>query len=74
MSWRPLRGLFILCFNQIFAQVGLIEKSPDVKVMKAINKMLEDWMKNKDVKMLNQGPNLVPVLLNSSFVTDVKTK
>ena len=38
--------------------VGLIEKSPDVKVMKAITKMLEDWMKNKDVKMLNQGPNL----------------
>ena len=35
--------------------VGLIEKSPDVKVMKAITKMLEDWMKNKDVKMLNQG-------------------
>ena len=38
--------------------VGLIEKSPDVKVMKAINKMLEDWMKNKDVKMMNQGPSL----------------
>ncbi len=38
--------------------VGLIEKSPDVKVMKAINKMLEDWMKNKDVKIMNQGPNL----------------
>ena len=38
--------------------VGLIEKSPDVKVMKAITKMLEDWMKNKDVKMVNQGPNL----------------
>jgi transformation/transcription domain-associated protein len=39
-------------------QVGLIEKSPDVKVMKAINKMLEDWMKTKDVKAQNQGPNL----------------
>merc|ERR1712020_883386 len=38
--------------------VGLIEKSSDVKVMKAITKMLEDWMKNKDVKMMNQGPNL----------------
>ena len=38
--------------------VGLIEKSPDVKVMKAIVKMLEDWMKTKDAKMLNQGPNL----------------
>jgi transformation/transcription domain-associated protein len=38
--------------------VGLIEKSTDVKVMKAITKMLEDWMKNKDVKMMNQGPNL----------------
>jgi transformation/transcription domain-associated protein len=38
--------------------VGLIEKSADVKVMKAITKMLEDWMKNKDVKMMNQGPNL----------------
>ena len=38
--------------------VGLIEKSQDVKVMKAITKMLEDWMKNKDVKMMNQGPNL----------------
>ncbi len=34
--------------------VGLIEKSPDVKVMKAITKMLEDWMKNKDVRMQNQ--------------------
>ncbi len=38
--------------------VGLIEKSPDVKVMKAITKMLEDWMKNKDLKSVNQGPNL----------------
>ena len=38
--------------------VGLIEKSPDVKVMKAITKMLEDWMKNKDTKMINQGPSL----------------
>ena len=38
--------------------VGLIEKSPDVKVMKAIVKMLEDWMKTRDAKLLNQGPNL----------------
>ncbi len=37
--------------------VSLIEKSPDVKVMKAITKMLEDWMKNKDLKSVNQGPN-----------------
>ncbi|XP_040565461.1 LOW QUALITY PROTEIN: transformation/transcription domain-associated protein [Lepeophtheirus salmonis] len=38
--------------------VGLIEKSLDVKVMKAITKMLEDWIKHKDLKMLNQGPTL----------------
>jgi transformation/transcription domain-associated protein len=38
--------------------VGLIEKSPDVKVMKAIVKMLEDWMKTRDAKLLNQGPSL----------------
>eukprot|EP00094_Tigriopus_californicus_P003836 TCALIF_03692-PA protein Name:"Similar to TRRAP Transformation/transcription domain-associated protein (Homo sapiens)" AED:0.01 eAED:0.01 QI:3/1/1/1/1/1/3/160/3083 len=38
--------------------VGLIERSPDVKVMKAITKMLEDWMKIKDVKLINQGPSL----------------
>ena len=38
--------------------VGLIEKSPDVKGMKAITKMLEDWMKNKDIKIINQGPNI----------------
>jgi len=38
--------------------VGLIEKSPDVKVMKAMVKMLEDWMKTKDAKLLNQGPSL----------------
>ena len=38
--------------------VGLIEKSPDMKVMKAIVKMLEDWMKTRDAKLLNQGPSL----------------
>lgn len=38
--------------------VGLIEKSPDVKVMKAIVKMLEDWMRTRDAKLLNQGPNI----------------
>nr|XP_022907724.1 transformation/transcription domain-associated protein [Onthophagus taurus] len=38
--------------------VGLIEKSPDVKVMKAINKMLEEWMKNKNVITLSQAPSL----------------
>ena len=26
--------------------------------MKAIVKMLEDWMKTRDAKLLNQGPNL----------------
>ncbi|QQP58074.1 Transformation/transcription domainassociated proteinlike [Caligus rogercresseyi] len=38
--------------------VGLIEKSSDVKVLKALTKMLEDWIKHKDLKMLNQGPSL----------------
>ena len=27
--------------------VGLIEKTPDSKVMKAITKMVEDWVKTK---------------------------
>jgi transformation/transcription domain-associated protein len=31
---------------------------PCVKVMKAIVKMLEDWMKTRDAKLLNQGPSL----------------
>lgn len=39
--------------------VGLIEKSPDVKVMKAIVKIIEDWMKNKNNTMtVNQAPSL----------------
>jgi transformation/transcription domain-associated protein len=38
--------------------VSLIEKSPDVKVLKAIVKIVEDWMKVKDLKIQNQGPNL----------------
>lgn len=37
--------------------VGLIEKTPDIKVMKAITKMLEEWMKNKDVVTLSQAPS-----------------
>ncbi|XP_069681279.1 transformation/transcription domain-associated protein isoform X3 [Periplaneta americana] len=38
--------------------VGLIEKSPDIKIMKAITKMLEDWMKNKNPIAMNQAPTL----------------
>ncbi|XP_071454988.1 transformation/transcription domain-associated protein [Hetaerina americana] len=38
--------------------VGLIEKTPDVKVMKTIIKMLEEWMKNKNPIAVNQGPSL----------------
>nr|CAH7738958.1 unnamed protein product [Callosobruchus chinensis] len=38
--------------------VGLIEKTQDIKVMKAINKMLEEWMKCKNVVTLNQAPSL----------------
>ncbi|KAJ9592433.1 hypothetical protein L9F63_015849, partial [Diploptera punctata] len=38
--------------------VGLIEKSTDIKIMKAITKMLEDWMKNKDPIAMNQAPTL----------------
>lgn len=35
--------------------VGLMEKTQDVKVMKAITKMLEEWMKNKNP--LSQAPS-----------------
>ncbi|XP_068243023.1 transformation/transcription domain-associated protein isoform X3 [Palaemon carinicauda] len=38
--------------------VGLIEKTPDVKVMKAITKMVEEWVKNKTPIAINQGPSL----------------
>uniref|UniRef100_T1KDE0 PIK-related kinase FAT domain-containing protein n=1 Tax=Tetranychus urticae TaxID=32264 RepID=T1KDE0_TETUR len=38
--------------------VGLIEKSPDVKVLRAITKMLEDWVKNKGPFGANQAPTL----------------
>lgn len=38
--------------------VGLIEKSNDSKVMKAITKMVEDWVKNKGPFGANQAPIL----------------
>lgn len=38
--------------------VGLIEKTGEVKIMKAIIKMLEEWMKCKHVVTLNQAPSL----------------
>ncbi|KAK9874414.1 hypothetical protein WA026_002761 [Henosepilachna vigintioctopunctata] len=38
--------------------VGLIEKTQDIKVMKAITRMLEEWMKCKNVVTLNQAPSL----------------
>lgn len=38
--------------------VGLIEKTPDSKVMKAITKMVEDWVKTKGTIALNQSPSI----------------
>lgn len=38
--------------------VGLLEKTPDIKVMKAITKMVEDWVKTKNPVHINQGPSL----------------
>lgn len=38
--------------------VGLIEKTQDIKVMKAITKMLEEWMKNKSTIAMNQTPTM----------------
>lgn len=38
--------------------VSLIEKSSDAKVMQTIIKMLEDWMKNKNPVVVNQGPSI----------------
>ncbi|XP_072379030.1 transcription-associated protein 1 [Diabrotica undecimpunctata] len=38
--------------------VGLIERTQDIKVMKFITRMLEEWMKCKNVVTLNQAPSL----------------
>jgi len=38
--------------------VTLIEKTQDVKVMKAITKILEEWIKNKNTIAINQAPSL----------------
>ncbi|KAI1279601.1 Transformation/transcription domain-associated protein [Halotydeus destructor] len=38
--------------------LALIEKSQDVKVLKAITKMVEDWVKNKGPYGANQAPTL----------------
>uniref|UniRef100_T1JAK1 Transformation/transcription domain-associated protein n=1 Tax=Strigamia maritima TaxID=126957 RepID=T1JAK1_STRMM len=38
--------------------VGLIEKTNDVKVLKAITKMVEEWVKNKSPIAVNQSPSL----------------
>ncbi|KAK6165821.1 hypothetical protein SNE40_022660 [Patella caerulea] len=38
--------------------VGLIEKTPDAKVMKAITKMVEDWVKIKTQIQINQSPSI----------------
>lgn len=38
--------------------VGLIEKSQDIKVVKAITKMLEEWMKTKSTIAVNQTPTM----------------
>lgn len=39
--------------------VGLIEKTPEVKVMKSIVKIIDDWMKNKDSTVtVTQAPTL----------------
>lgn len=37
---------------------SLIEKTQDIKVMKAITKMLEEWMKNKNTIAMNQMPTM----------------
>ncbi|GIY45226.1 hypothetical protein CDAR_3771 [Caerostris darwini] len=37
---------------------SLIEKSNDVKVLKAITKMIEEWVKSKSTIAMNQGPNI----------------
>ncbi|CAG7721830.1 unnamed protein product [Allacma fusca] len=38
--------------------VALIEKSTDPKVMQAIIKMLDEWMRNKNPIVINQGPSI----------------
>lgn len=38
--------------------VCLIEKTPDSKVMKAITKMVEDWVKTKNPIAINQSPSI----------------
>ncbi|XP_033761645.1 transformation/transcription domain-associated protein-like [Pecten maximus] len=38
--------------------VGLIEKTTDAKVMKAITKMVEDWVKTKTPIAINQSPSI----------------
>ncbi|MCL4119613.1 UNVERIFIED_CONTAM: hypothetical protein GTU68_032019, partial [Idotea baltica] len=38
--------------------VGLIEKTPEAKVMKAITKIVEEWVKNKSPIAINQGPSV----------------
>lgn len=37
--------------------VGLIEKTQDVKVMKAVTKMVEEWVKLKSPIAINQSPS-----------------
>ncbi|XP_060534319.1 transcription-associated protein 1 [Cylas formicarius] len=37
--------------------VGLMEKTSDIKVIKAVTKMLEEWMKCKNPVTLNQAPS-----------------
>lgn len=38
--------------------ISLIEKTQDAKVMKAITRILEEWMKNKSTIAINQAPSL----------------
>ena len=38
--------------------VGLIDKTTDAKIMRAITKMVEDWVKNKGPIAVNQSPTL----------------
>uniref|UniRef100_A0AAR5Q8F1 FAT domain-containing protein n=1 Tax=Dendroctonus ponderosae TaxID=77166 RepID=A0AAR5Q8F1_DENPD len=37
--------------------VGLMEKTQNVKVMKAVTKMIEEWMKSKDIGGVNPAPS-----------------
>ena len=38
--------------------VNLIDKTAEVKVLKAITKMVDEWVKNKSPIAINQGPSL----------------